>query len=120
CARLRSSSASTCADRSSGTPPRTGTSGDRSATSPGSAPTPPTSSRRPRKRSRNLTTRVCRVQPDVRAVHRAFDYALPDELAHDAHTGTIVLVPLHGLRVRGRVLAAVVADSGGEGSPFRD
>jgi primosomal protein N' (replication factor Y) len=45
------------------------------------------------------------VQPDVPAVTRAFDYAVPDELAPLVTVGTIVRVPLHGRRVRGWVLA---------------
>jgi primosomal protein N' (replication factor Y) len=53
--------------------------------------------------------RVCRVQPDVPAVRRAFDYLVPDELARDVHVGTIVRVPLHGRRVRGWVLDADLA-----------
>ena len=54
---------------------------------------------------------VLRVQPDVPAIHRAFDYLLPDTVAGcDAVTvGTIVRVPLHGRRVRGWVLDADVA-----------
>ena len=55
--------------------------------------------------------RVCRVQPDVPAVHRAFDYSLPDVLARDVRVGTIVRVPLHGRRVRGWVLDPDVAES---------
>jgi primosomal protein N' (replication factor Y) len=48
-------------------------------------------------------TRVCRVVPDVTAVERAFDYLVPDALAAQIRTGTIVRVPLHGRRVRGWV-----------------
>ena len=91
----------------------------RAATSPGSAPTTPPSSEPPRRRSRKRAgrcvseqvrnARVCRVQPDVPAIHRAFDYALPDALARDVRIGTIVRVPLHGRRVRGWVLDADVA-----------
>lgn len=62
-------------------------------------------------RARNPgNSRVCRVQPDVPAVARAFDYLVPPELS-DAQSpgmltvGTIVRVPLHGRRVRGWVLA---------------
>ena len=46
-------------------------------------------------------TRVCRVQPDVPAVTRAFDYLVPPALADLVRVGTIVRVPLHGRRVRG-------------------
>jgi primosomal protein N' (replication factor Y) len=53
--------------------------------------------------------RVCRVQPDVPAVRRAFDYTLPDTLTDAVRVGTIVRVPLHGRRVRGWVLDADVA-----------
>ena len=42
--------------------------------------------------------------PDVPAVHRVFDYAVPEELAGAVEIGTIVRVPLHGRRVRGWVL----------------
>jgi primosomal protein N' (replication factor Y) len=49
--------------------------------------------------------RVCRVQPDVPAVARAFDYLVPDDLAAGISVGTIVRVPLHGRRVRGWVMA---------------
>lgn len=51
------------------------------------------------------TARVCRVQPDVPAVARAFDYLVPPELGDAVTVGTIVRVPLHGRRVRGWVLA---------------
>jgi primosomal protein N' (replication factor Y) len=54
-----------------------------------------------------VTARVCRVLPDVTAVDRAFDYAVPDALdALDAsvRVGAIVRVPLHGRRVRGWVI----------------
>ena len=43
---------------------------------------------------------MCRVQPDVPAVTRAFDYSVPDELAPQVRVGVIVRVPLHGRRVR--------------------
>ena len=58
-----------------------------------------------------LGTRTCRVQPDVPAVHRAFDYRLPDELADHVTVGTIVRVPLHGRRVRAWVLDTDVAET---------
>jgi primosomal protein N' (replication factor Y) len=48
--------------------------------------------------------RVCRVQPDVPAVPRAFDYLVPADLADVVRVGTIVRVPLHGRRVRGWVV----------------
>jgi primosomal protein N' (replication factor Y) len=63
---------------------------------------------------------VCRVQPDVPAVHRAFDYSLPDALAHGVHIGTVVRVPLHGRRVRGWVLDPDVAAPEVEGARLRD
>ncbi|HKA93014.1 MAG TPA: hypothetical protein VKE97_04370 [Acidimicrobiia bacterium] len=49
--------------------------------------------------------RVCRVQPDLPAVARAFDYLIPDDVAGVVRVGTIVRVPLHGRRVRGWVVA---------------
>ncbi|HMF83047.1 MAG TPA: hypothetical protein VKI01_07210 [Acidimicrobiia bacterium] len=48
--------------------------------------------------------RVCRVQPDLPAVARAFDYLVPADLARLVRVGTIVRVPLHGRRVRGWVV----------------
>jgi primosomal protein N' (replication factor Y) (superfamily II helicase) len=53
--------------------------------------------------------RVCRVQPDVVAVRRAFEYLVPAELDEVVRVGTVVRVPLHGRRVRGWVLDADVA-----------
>jgi primosomal protein N' (replication factor Y) len=58
-----------------------------------------------------VSGRVVRVQPDVPAIRRGFDYLLPPTL-HDApavEVGTVVRVPLHGRRVRGWVLDADVA-----------
>ena len=55
-----------------------------------------------------MTTRVCRVQPDVPALARAFDYLVPRELLGDVRVGTIVRVALHGRRVRGWVVADAV------------
>jgi primosomal protein N' (replication factor Y) (superfamily II helicase) len=52
--------------------------------------------------------RVCRVQPDLPAVARAFDYLVPEEAAGVVRVGTIVRVPLHGRRVRGWVVADAV------------
>jgi primosomal protein N' (replication factor Y) (superfamily II helicase) len=49
--------------------------------------------------------RVCRVQPDLPAVGRAFDYLVSDDAADVVRVGTIVRVPLHGRRVRGWVIA---------------
>ncbi|HET9729275.1 MAG TPA: hypothetical protein VFR41_07640, partial [Acidimicrobiia bacterium] len=54
---------------------------------------------------RNLPARVCRVIPDLTAVERAFDYAVPDALAGAVRVGALVRVPLHGRRVRGWVIA---------------
>lgn len=55
--------------------------------------------------------RVVRVQPDVPAIRRGFDYLLPASLggASAVGVGTVVRVPLHGRRVRGWVLDADVA-----------
>ena len=59
-----------------------------------------------------MSTRICRVQPDVPAVTRAFDYRVPEALADAVTVGTIVRVPLHGRRVRGWVVADdVVAEA---------
>lgn len=57
-----------------------------------------------RREGARLTPRVCRVQPDVPAVRRAFDYVLPEPLVDVAPVGTVVRVPLHGRRVRGWVV----------------
>jgi primosomal protein N' (replication factor Y) len=65
-----------------------------------------------------LSSRVVRVQPDVPAIHREFDYLLPAALAHGVEVGTIVRVPLHGRRVRGWVLDADVAEP--EATELRD
>jgi primosomal protein N' (replication factor Y) (superfamily II helicase) len=64
--------------------------------------------------------RVVRVQPDVPAIHRAFDYTVPDALAGDVRVGTIVRVPLGGRRVRGWVLDDDVTAPEAEGSRLRD
>jgi len=56
----------------------------------------------------DASLRVDRVLPDVPAVHRVFDYAVPEELAGAIEIGTIVRVPLHGRRVRGWVLGVDV------------
>lgn len=56
-------------------------------------------------------TRTCRVQPDVAAVHRAFDYRVPDDLTDHVEVGTIVRVPLHGRTVRAWVLDPDVTDT---------
>ena len=52
-----------------------------------------------------ISTRACRVVPDVVAVERAFDYSVPDELGAHLRVGSIVRVGLHGRRVRGWVVA---------------
>ncbi len=48
--------------------------------------------------------RVVRVLPDVPAMDRALDYAVPEHLAGRVEVGMVVRVPLHGRRVRGWVL----------------
>ncbi|HEU5306947.1 MAG TPA: hypothetical protein VFW97_06450, partial [Acidimicrobiia bacterium] len=55
---------------------------------------------------------VVRVQPDVPAIRRGFDYLLPPTLrdAPAVEVGTVVRVPLHGRRVRGWVLDADVVE----------
>jgi len=45
------------------------------------------------------------VRPDVPALHKTFDYLVPEEMAAAVTVGTIVRVPLHGRRVRGWVVA---------------
>ncbi len=57
-------------------------------------------------------TRVCRVVPDVTAIDRPFDYAVPDALARRVAPGAVVRVMLHGRRVRGWVVADDVAVDG--------
>ena len=56
-----------------------------------------------------MSRRVDRVLPDVPALDRAFDYAVPVEMATAVEVGTMVRVPLHGRRVRGWVLETDVA-----------
>jgi primosomal protein N' (replication factor Y) len=48
---------------------------------------------------------VVRVVPDVAALHKAFDYSVPDELAEHVEVGTAVRVLLHNRRVAGWVVA---------------
>lgn len=48
--------------------------------------------------------RVVRVLPDVPAIDRAFDYAVPPELEADVRLGTMVRVSLNGRRVGGWVV----------------
>ncbi len=43
--------------------------------------------------------------PDLAAVHKAFDYTVPDDLADRVRLGTQVRAPLHGRRVAGWVVA---------------
>ncbi|MFI5045991.1 MAG: hypothetical protein ACHQIG_02925 [Acidimicrobiia bacterium] len=52
---------------------------------------------------------MCRVQPDVPAIGRAFDYLVPDAAGPHLRVGTVVRVALHGRRVRGWVLDPAVA-----------
>ena len=51
----------------------------------------------------SIGPRVCRVRPDVPAIHRSFDYLVPEPLVGAVHTGAVVRIPLHGRRVRGWV-----------------
>ena len=46
-----------------------------------------------------IRTRFVRVVPDVPAIHRRFDYAVPAALADAVTVGSRVRVPLHGRRV---------------------
>jgi primosomal protein N' (replication factor Y) len=48
--------------------------------------------------------RVVRVLPDVPAIDKLFDYAVPAALAADVRVGTMVRVGLHGRRVGGWVV----------------
>lgn len=50
-------------------------------------------------------TQVVRVLPDVPAMDRALDYALPHTMVDRVGVGSLVRVPLHGRRVRGWVVA---------------
>lgn len=59
--------------------------------------------------------RVCRVQPDVPALDRAFDYLVPPAMGAAIRVGTIVRVPLHGRRVRGWIVADGVAPEAAAG-----
>ena len=52
----------------------------------------------------SIGLRVCRVRPDVPAIHRAFDYLVPAPLVGAVHAGAVVRIPLHGRRVRGWVV----------------
>ena len=54
-----------------------------------------------------------RVQPDVPAIHRAFDYLVPDALAATCGSAPSCGCRSHGRRVRGWVLDADVADARG-------
>jgi primosomal protein N' (replication factor Y) len=49
--------------------------------------------------------RVVRVVPDVAAVHKTFDYSVPEALDDQVRVGTLVRVPLAGRRVAGWVVA---------------
>jgi primosomal protein N' (replication factor Y) len=48
--------------------------------------------------------RVVRVVPDVAAVHKEFDYTVPEALSDNVRVGTLVRIPLHGRRVGGWVI----------------
>ena len=65
------------------------------------------------------TPRVVRVVPDVAAVHRVFDYSVPDHLDASVRVGTQVRVVLAGRRVAAWVVADnVVPPEGVELSPL--
>ena len=66
------------------------------APAPGAGATPP------------VAPRVVRVLPDVPAVHRAFDYRVPERWRHQVGVGTRVRVRLHGRAVGGWVVDADV------------
>src|SRR5438874_9105935 len=78
------------------------TSGARRRSSPGSAPPSWTTSSAPSGSDPNPV--IARVLPDVRAIDRVFDYAVPPEMAGDVSVGTMVRVTLHGRRVGGWVI----------------
>ena len=48
---------------------------------------------------------IARVLPDVGAIARVFDYAVPPEMEDDVAVGTMVRVTLHGRRVGGWIVA---------------
>lgn len=52
--------------------------------------------------------RVVRVVPDVPAMDRELDYAVPPKLEHRVAPGNLVRVPLHGRRVRGWIVESDV------------
>ena len=68
--------------------------------------------------------RVVRVVPDVPAIHRRFDYLVPEKLSGDIRVGSRVRITLHGRRVaawvvevdvvppEGVVLQPIAASSG--------
>ena len=58
-------------------------------------------------------TRVVRVVPDVPAIHRRFDYAVPAALSASVGLGSRVRVPLHGRRVAAWVVADDVTPDAG-------
>jgi primosomal protein N' (replication factor Y) len=64
--------------------------------------------------------KVVRVQPDVAAIHRPFDYSVPDAMVEHVRVGTIVRVPLGGRRVRGWVLDADIPVPEADASRLRD
>ncbi len=61
---------------------------------------------------------IVRVVPDVPAMDRALDYAVPEKLIGKVTMGCVVRVPLHGRRVRGWVVETDVA--GGPGRRLHD
>src|SRR5688500_3551206 len=48
--------------------------------------------------------RVVGVLPDVPAIDRVFDYAVPEAMDGDVRVGTLVRIDLHGRRVGGWVV----------------
>ena len=57
--------------------------------------------------------RIVRVVPDVPAIHRRFDYSVPDTLAGVVGVGSRVRVPLHGRRVAAWVVEDDVTPDAG-------
>ena len=63
--------------------------------------------------STQIEGRVVRVVPDVPAIHRRFDYLVPESLSADIRVGSRVRVSLHGRRVAAWVVEVDVVPPGG-------
>lgn len=60
---------------------------------------------------------IAQVLPDVPAIDRVFDYAVPPELEPAVRVGTMVRIPLHGRRVGGWVVGT--SDEAGTDRPLQ-